>query len=85
METRTKKFTISIPEHAFAEMERRRREGGVARSTVMLEALLDWLRHRQESELEDKYIQGYKKKPEKIADIEPFFRAGLASFSREDW
>lgn len=85
MESRTRKFAISFPEEAFQQMEHTRHELKMARSTAMLEALRVWLRQKQERELEERYVRGYAKKPEKLEDIEPFFRAGLASFSREDW
>jgi metal-responsive CopG/Arc/MetJ family transcriptional regulator len=85
MESRTRKFAISFPEEAFEQMERMRQEDGMARSAAMLEAFRAWAQQRQEQKLEAKYVQGYKKKPEKAAEVEPFFRAGLASFSQEDW
>lgn len=39
--------------------------------------------HKQE--LENRYVQGYKKVPERTEDLESLFLAGLGSFTLEEW
>ena len=85
METRTTKFAVSLPRETYQEIERLRHELGLARSAVVAEALRLWLRRKEEQELEEKYVKGYERKPEKLSEIEPLFRAGLSSFTRENW
>jgi len=85
MESRTTKFAISLPRETFNEVEHFRHELGLARSAAILEALRLWLRQKEEAELEERYVKGYRRKPEREGDIEPFFRAGLSSFTQENW
>ena len=79
------KVAISLPAETFEQMERLRQELGLARSVAVLEALRLWLHKRKEEELEERYIKGYQRKPERAAEVEPLFRAGLSSFSPEKW
>lgn len=79
------KVAISLPKETFEQVERLRQELGLARSVAILEALVLWLQRKREEELEERYTRGYQRKPERAAEVEPFFRAGLSSFSREKW
>lgn len=79
------KVAISLPKETFEQVERLRQELGLARSVAILEALVLWLHKKKEEELEERYIQGYQRKPERAAEARPLFRAGLSSFSPEKW
>ena len=85
METKVTKVGISLPKETFIQIERLRHEIGLARSAAFLEAIQLWLHEKRERELEERYAKGYRQKPERAAEAEPFFRAGLASFSPERW
>jgi metal-responsive CopG/Arc/MetJ family transcriptional regulator len=85
MEIKTAKVAISLPKDTFLQVERLRRELGLARSAAVLQALLLWLERRREQELEARYVRGYARKPESPAEAEPLFRAGLAGFTPEKW
>lgn len=85
MEAKTTKIAISLPSETLAQVERLRHQLGLARSTAVLEALRLWLREQEEKKLEQRYVKGYQKKPEHAADVEPFFRASLSSFTPEEW
>ena len=85
MNPKTAKIAISLPRKTFNEVERLRHELGLARSTAVAEALRLWLHQKEEQEMEERYVKGYEKKPERTADVEPLFRAGLSSFTPERW
>lgn len=40
---------------------------------------------KAEQLLEKKYVEGYRKKPEKDQELKPLFKAGLKSFTDETW
>ncbi len=79
------KVAVSLPQKTFEQVERLRQELGLARSVAVLEALTLWLHKKKEEKLEERYVKGYQRKPERPAEVEPFFRAGLPSFNREKW
>jgi metal-responsive CopG/Arc/MetJ family transcriptional regulator len=85
MSVQTEKVAVSLPKEAFRKMEHTRHELGLARSEALTQALRLWLRERDEEERQKQYVEGYLKKPEKASEVEPFFRAGLASLSKESW
>ena len=76
MEPKTAKVTISLPKQTLDQVERLRHEIGLARSEAVLEALRFWLRAKEDQELEEKYVRGYRRKPERPSEVEPLFRAG---------
>ena len=84
MEEKTTKIAISLPSQTFKEVENVRRELKLARSAAVLQALRLWLRQKQERELEEQYVKGYKRKPERVREG-AFFQAGLSSFTPERW
>lgn len=85
MEEKAAKVAVSLPQETFKEVEQMRQELGLARSAAFLQAIRLWLHQKRSEELEKRYIEGYRKKPEHPADIDPFFRAGLSSFTPEKW
>ena len=85
MEEKAAKVAVSLPQETFKEVEQMRQELGLARSAAFLQAIRLWLHRKRSEELEKRYIEGYRKKPEHPAEVTPFFRAGLSSFSQEKW
>ena len=85
MHSRITKIAISLPSETFKLVERARHKKHLARSSVVREALELWLRQKSEQELEEQYVNGYKQKPENVADVEKLFQTGLSSFTPEDW
>ena len=85
MSAKTVKVAISLPRETMSEIEDWRHKLGLARSQAILEAVSLWLRKKHEEQQVKQYMEGYRKKPEKLSDIEPLYRAGLASFSRDHW
>ena len=85
MSANTVKIAISLPKDVARDVEGLRHKLGLARSQAILEAVSLWLKKKQEEQLIKKYIEGYKRIPEDRAEIEPLFRAGLSSFSKDEW
>ncbi len=79
------KFAASLPTVVFFAIDKRCSQEGLTRSAALNQAAQMWLREKEEGELDAKYVQGYQKKPEKPADRDAFYQAGLASFSQDDW
>ena len=85
MTTKSVKIAVSLPKETYDSVEDLRQELGLGRSAVILAAVRLWLQQKERRELEDRYAEGYKRKPERAAEVKPFYRAGLSSFSREEW
>ena len=85
MSSHVAKIAISLPKETARKLSEVSHQTGKGRSALMLEALKLWFRRREEVALEDRYVKAYQKKPERSADIETFYHAGLSSFSKESW
>ena len=85
MNGKTTKIAISVRRDTLNQVEQMRSQLGMTRSAAADEALRHWVRERLEKQLEDRYVKGYEKKPERVSEIEPLFRAGLSSFTPEEW
>ena len=85
MTSKTMRIAISLPQETFQAIEQQRHELRLRRSVAILEALRLWLKQKEKQKLEDQYVKGYRIKPERFGDIEPFYRAGLTSFTKEEW
>lgn len=79
------KLAISIPKKTAQELDHFRHKLGVGRSSAILQAVLLWLHQMKVEQQEERYVRGYKKKPENDSSVEALYRAGLASFSKEEW
>lgn len=76
---------ISLPKEDFKILEAIRKKLDKSRSQVFLEALRAWFHRLKTEDLERRYVEGYRKKPEDPAELEAFYKAGLASFPKERW
>ena len=85
MSTRTVKVAISLPRETMIQIESIRHKLGLARSQAIVEAVRLWLKKMEEEALDRKYVQGYKRKPEEPAHLNPLIMAGLSSFSKDKW
>ncbi|MBI4399068.1 MAG: CopG family transcriptional regulator [Candidatus Omnitrophica bacterium] len=82
---KTAKVTISLPKDTLRKVELIRGKLEIDRSAAILEAIVYWLDQKDKQEMETRYEQGYKKNPERVADVEALYRAGLESFTQEEW
>ena len=85
MSARSMKIAISLPKTTLLEVESLRHKLKLARSQVFLEGISLWLRKKEEESWDRKYAKGYREKPEDSAELHPLFRAGLTSFSKDEW
>lgn len=79
------KFAISFPDKEFKELEAFRRERGISRSRLILEAITLWKEMKEKERLIKIYEEGYKRVPEDLRDREAWEKASLTSLSQEDW
>ena len=86
MSVNTVKIAVSLPKDTMGEVESLRHKLGIARSQAIFEAVSLWLKKKQEEQWIRQYVEGYRKKPEgRDPDTEALFKAGLSSFSKDDW
>ena len=85
MSSNTTKITVSLPKETLRQIEHARREQGLARSKVILQAIRLWLDHLAEAEEVARYEAGYHKVPEDLASLKAYERAASASLSKESW
>ncbi len=67
---KTAKVAVSLPGALYQAVEKARRRTGKARSTVVQEALRDWLRREAQAELVREYQAGYRARPEDASEID---------------
>ncbi len=82
---RTVKTAISIPREDFKLVEVIRKETGKSRSQILVEALRWWLARRWVEEMEKRYEEAYRRKPERLADIKALMKAGMPAWGDEKW
>ncbi|MBF0493015.1 MAG: hypothetical protein HQM15_09570 [Deltaproteobacteria bacterium] len=79
------KTAISLPKEDFLKIEAYRKKNKKSRSEVIQEAVHQWFENHALQEKEQQYMQGYAQKPEEAQEIEPFFKAGLGAWKKEEW
>ena len=85
MSAKTVKVAISLPSEVMSRIESLRRKLGLARSQAIVEAVRLWFKKMEEEALDRKYAEGYRRKPEDPAELNPLMMAGLSSFSKDKW
>lgn len=58
------KVAVSLPPEVLARLEKVRRRTGRSRSSLVAEALEEWLDRAEPSEEDRRYVQGYLEHPE---------------------
>ncbi len=76
---------ISFPQEVFQRLETIRKRTRQSRSRILLVAFQNWLKQQETDALEQRYVDGYARQPEIAADVEGFYRAGLASLRQDPW
>ena len=85
MSSNVAKIAVSLPKDTAKKLDEFSHRLGKGRSALMLEALKMWFGRNEEAALESRYTNSYRRNPEKPAEINPLYQAGLASFSQENW
>ena len=79
------KTAISLPREEFHRLEVVRKRTRQSRSRILLAAFRGWLKAQEQAALEQRYVAGYAREPEVVADVEGFYRAGLSSLAQDRW
>ncbi len=82
---RTVKFAISIPVDDFKSLEKLRKEKGMTRSAFIRSVIRMFKESQKMQKLVKLYIEGYKKNPENLREIEALEKASIDSLPLEDW
>jgi hypothetical protein len=80
--TRYKKVAVTVPTATYAALERARAKLGRSRSEVIASAVEQWLQGLAAAEAERRYVEGYRRQPERPVG-EALVRAATAGWS--DW
>ena len=78
------KIALSLPDDLFREVERVRKRRGKTRSALVQEALRLWLRQQTEASLVREWEEGYRRLPEKAAEIAAGEATARFAFDPED-
>lgn len=79
------KFAVSIPEDDYRELEEIRKQERLSRSGVVAEAIRLFKEFREKEKLIRQYEEGYRKRPEIMAEIERWEKVSMETFSKEEW
>ncbi len=78
------KTAIALPKDDFRLIETIRKETGKSRSQILVEAFHAWLAERKTRQLENQYVEGYRKHPEDVKDL-AWTVADDAVWGKESW
>ena len=82
---RAVKFAVSLPDKDFQELEKFRKKRGISRSKLVLDALRQLRESKEKERLINNYVEGYRKIPEKLHDLEGWEKAAVNTFSEGEW
>ena len=85
MAVRAVKVAITIPQEEYRQVEAIRKRTRSSRSRVILRALESWLAARRELELDRRYREAYRRRPETKAQIEAQRALVSRILATEDW
>jgi len=80
-----KKVGISLPDEQFVAVEKIRKRERLPRSRLIQRVLDAYLAERAQEKAIQEYIQGYRRKPERVADAEGYAKAAAEVLGYEDW
>ncbi|MGQ0551189.1 MAG: ribbon-helix-helix protein, CopG family [Armatimonadota bacterium] len=80
-----KKVAISLPDAQAEAIERIRRRQRIPRSRVIQRAIAVYLAEQGRHRVIRAYEDGYRKKPERMEDVQFLAKATAAALEPEDW
>jgi metal-responsive CopG/Arc/MetJ family transcriptional regulator len=80
-----RKIAITLPEDQAEAIEKIRRRQRIPRSRIIQQAVARYLAERREFEAVKAYEEGYRRKPERVAEAEALAKATAATMEAEDW
>lgn len=78
----TKRIAISLPDDLYQRMERARKRRRMPRSTLVQEAVSDYVRRTDEAELEKAYFDGYRRFPDDDEDFRAMEKAAIEDMAK---
>lgn len=82
---RRRKIAISVSSETLAAAERVRNQTGESRSAVFERALAGLLAAEQRAERSRRYVEGYRRHPERAGEVAGALAAALAALGGEAW
>lgn len=79
------KTAITVPGSQYRRVESLRKRRGLSRSEVFAMALEALFRAMDRKQLEERYVEGYKRFPEKPAELGPWIIRGIQGAETENW
>ena len=80
----TAKVAVSLPDELFRALESARRRARKTRSSVVQEALRDWLRRQARAELVRDYEEGYRRSSETTREVESALATAVGLLADDD-
>jgi len=80
-----KVIQVPMDEKLLQSMNRQARTKGSTRAAVIRAACEEYLRRLEEEELDRRYVEGYRRKPEKAALGKAGARLATRVWPKEDW
>lgn len=82
---RVVKIAVSLPSSLYQAIEKERRETGQSRSAIVRSALEDSIARRDRAALIERYVEGYRKHPETVAEVAAAESASADALAGESW
>ncbi len=82
--TRVAKVAVSLPRVLFEQIEKTRRETGLSRSAIVRLALEESMTRRRRAALIERYVEGYRRSPETVAEVAAA-ESVRDAFGQEPW
>jgi metal-responsive CopG/Arc/MetJ family transcriptional regulator len=79
------KIAISLPKELLKTVERERKARGESRSQFFCQAVETFLRQARRQNAIERYIQGYREKPETEEEVATVHRVSSEVLSQEPW
>lgn len=78
----TKRVAISLPDDLYRQIERARKRRRIPRSTLIQEAVGDYVRRTDEKALEEAYFDGYRRIPDDDEDFRALETAAIEDMAK---
>jgi len=85
MPAKSVKIAVSLPVALYRSVEAARKKSRRGRSTVVQDALAEWLRVERDAEMVRQYEAGYRRKPETRAEIAAARASAISVLSAQEW